>query len=161
MSLADLSKTPLHLSEGRRLDVPPIDMHHTQSTLSGGVVPEDETDVGLAAPLGHDRQHRRLQAVADTPASQSPSSEDVTGRSLQVPWAVGAGRRGLPTAPREVMGSPASPATRMKSSPHERCPTPLRGAMRSHGIPGAPHLVGEGGHLQEASSWYLPVVNHH
>ena len=30
-----------------------------------------------------------------------------------------------------------------------------------HGIPGAPHLVGEGGHLQEASSWYLPVVNHH
>ena len=63
MSLADLPKTPLHLSEGRRLDVSPIDMHHTQSTLSGGVVPEDETDVGLAAPLGHDRQHRRLQAV--------------------------------------------------------------------------------------------------
>ena len=45
-------------------------------------------------------------AHRNTPASQSPISEEVTGRSLQAPWAVGAGRRGLSTAPRETIGSP-------------------------------------------------------
>ena len=116
MPLTDLLKASLHLTQGRRLDVPPIDMYHAQSTLARSVVSEDETDVGLATPLHHDRKHRRLQAVARWGVWLAGASQHASqpvphlrgGHRAITPSALGRRGRGLSTAPRETMGSPAS-----------------------------------------------------